>query len=79
MKSLPGVPDDEINAMTHENAMRHFRFDPFAYRPKEKSTVGALRAEAADVDVTPKRAAVRRERPKHTKASDLSMGRAQKS
>jgi predicted TIM-barrel fold metal-dependent hydrolase len=79
MKSLPGVPDDEINAMTHENAMRHYRFDPFAHRPKEQSTVGALRAEAADVDVSPKRAAVRRERPKHTKASDLSMGRAQKS
>ena len=79
MKSLPGVPDDEINAMTHENAMRHYRFDPFAYRAKETSTVGALRAEAADVDVTPKRAAVRREGPKHTKASDLSMGRAQKS
>ena len=79
MKSLPGVPDDEINAMTHENAMRHYRFDPFAHRSKEKSTVGALRAEAADVDVTPKRAAVRREGPKHTKASDLSMGRAQKS
>jgi predicted TIM-barrel fold metal-dependent hydrolase len=79
MKSLPGVPDDEINAMTHENAMRHYRFDPFAYRAKEDSTVGALRAEAADVDVTPKRAAVRREGPRHTKASDLSMGRAQKS
>jgi predicted TIM-barrel fold metal-dependent hydrolase len=79
MKSLPGVPDDEINAMTHENAMRHYRFDPFAHRSKETCTVGALRAEAVDVDVTPKRAAVRRDRPKHTKASDLSMGRAQKS
>ena len=79
MKSLPGVPDDEINAMTHENAMSHYRFDPFAHRAKEKCTVGALRAEASDVDVTPKRAAVRREGPKHTKASDLSMGRAQKS
>ena len=25
-----GVPDDEIDTITHENAMRHFRFDPFA-------------------------------------------------
>src|SRR3954451_1877169 len=52
MRSLDGVPDDEINAMTHLNGMRHFRFDPFAHRPRERSTVGALRAEAADVDVT---------------------------
>src|SRR3954468_16417258 len=30
MRSLEGVPDDEIDAMTHLNGMRHFRFDPFA-------------------------------------------------
>jgi predicted TIM-barrel fold metal-dependent hydrolase len=53
-KSLAGVPDDEINKITHENAMRHFRFDPFAVRPREQCTVGALRAEAADVDVSPR-------------------------
>ena len=29
----------------------HFQFDPFCVRPREKCTVGALRAEAADVDV----------------------------
>jgi predicted TIM-barrel fold metal-dependent hydrolase len=52
MKSLDGVPDDEINQITHENAMRHFRFAPFAHRSKEKATVGALRAEAADVDLS---------------------------
>jgi predicted TIM-barrel fold metal-dependent hydrolase len=46
MKQFDGVPDDEINKMTHENAMRVFRYDPFAQRPREKSTVGALRAEA---------------------------------
>ena len=32
--------------MTHENAMRFFRFDPYSIRPREKCTVGALRAEA---------------------------------
>jgi hypothetical protein len=32
--------------------MRHFRFDPFAVRPREQCTVGALRAEAKDVDVS---------------------------
>ena len=46
------VPDDEINKITHENAMRWYRFDPFAIRPKEQCTVGALRAEAAGHDVS---------------------------
>jgi predicted TIM-barrel fold metal-dependent hydrolase len=55
MKSLDGVPDDEINKLTHLNAMRHFRFDPFAVRPREECTVGALRRKAAEegVDTTP--------------------------
>jgi hypothetical protein len=39
-----------VAKITHENAMRHFRFDPFATRPRERCTAGALRAEAADVD-----------------------------
>ena len=30
MKYLDGVPDDEINKITHLNAMRHFQFDPFS-------------------------------------------------
>ena len=34
--------------MTHENAMRIYQFDPFAHRPKEQSTVGALRALVTD-------------------------------
>ena len=51
MKTLGDLPDDEINKITHENAMRDFQFDPFAHRPKEQCTVGALRAEAPDVDV----------------------------
>ena len=51
-KSLVGIPDDEIDKMTHRNAMRVFRFDPFAVRPKERCTVGALRAEASDVDTS---------------------------
>ena len=46
MKSLDGVPDDDIDKMTHLNAMRDFHFDPFAHRAKQDCTVGALRAEA---------------------------------
>ncbi|HZN15261.1 MAG TPA: amidohydrolase family protein [Acidimicrobiales bacterium] len=55
MKSLAGVPDDEINKMTHENAMRLFQFDPFSVRPRDECTVGALRAQATDVDLGMKR------------------------
>jgi predicted TIM-barrel fold metal-dependent hydrolase len=46
------LTDHEINEMTHENAMRFFRYDPFSIRPREKCTVGALRAEAAGHDVS---------------------------
>ncbi|HVU71863.1 MAG TPA: amidohydrolase family protein [Mycobacteriales bacterium] len=54
IKGLAGVPDDEIDKITHANAMRCFGFDPFSVRPREKCTAGALRAEAADVDTEPK-------------------------
>ncbi len=62
-KSLVGVPDDEVDKITHLNAMRIFHFDPFAVRPREQCTVGALRAEAAGVDVSLKSAGVRFEPP----------------
>ena len=69
MKSLDGVPDDEIDMITHENAMRHYRFDPFAFRAKDECTVGALRAQTTDVDVTPRSGARRR-----TESTDGSAG-----
>jgi len=69
-KSLDGVPDDEIDKITHLNAMRHFRFDPFAHRLREQCTVEALRAQAADVDVALRSRGVRADRK--TKASDLT-------
>ena len=53
MKYLDGVPDDEINKITHLNAMASFSYDPFAHIPREQATVGALRALASDVDTTP--------------------------
>ena len=45
------VPDDEINKMTHENAMRLYHFEPFTHIPKDQATVGALRRSAAGHDV----------------------------
>jgi len=45
-----GVDDGLVNKITHENAMAHYKFDPFSVRPREQCTVAALRAEAGDVD-----------------------------
>ena len=52
-KFLQDLPDDEINKITHENAIREFSFNPFDHIPKADCTVGALRAQATDVDTTP--------------------------
>jgi len=50
-----GLSDAEMHAVTHQNALRHFRFDAFAHRPAAEATVGALRARAAaaGVDTAP--------------------------
>jgi predicted TIM-barrel fold metal-dependent hydrolase len=52
-RCFEGVPDDEIEKMTHLNAMKHFSFEPFRHIPREECTVGALRAQAGDVDMSP--------------------------
>ena len=46
-----GVSDDEIDTMTHRNAMRLFHYDPFAHVSRDQATVGALRAQAAAAGV----------------------------
>ncbi len=47
---------EQIDKVTHKNAMRWFRFDPFAHYDRKDLTVGALRAKAkaAGVDTSPK-------------------------
>jgi hypothetical protein len=49
---LDGASEEEIAKITHANAMRIFSFDPFTHLDREHATVGALRARAADVDLT---------------------------
>ena len=44
------LPSAVVDKITHDNAMRHFQFDPFAHRSRDRCTVAALRAEASDVD-----------------------------
>jgi predicted TIM-barrel fold metal-dependent hydrolase len=45
------VPDGDMAKICHENAMRWYSYDPFAVRPREDCTVGALRRAAGDHDV----------------------------
>jgi predicted TIM-barrel fold metal-dependent hydrolase len=53
MRNLDGVPDEEIDEMTHLNAMRWFQLDAFAAMGgRDNCTVGALRAQAKDVDLS---------------------------
>ncbi|TMK58729.1 MAG: amidohydrolase, partial [Actinobacteria bacterium] len=47
-----GCTDAEIHKITWENATRFFDWDPFKHTPRDKATVGALRAQAKDVDTT---------------------------
>ncbi|MFE3543080.1 amidohydrolase family protein [Nocardia sp. NPDC059177] len=47
-----GADDDDIHKITWENACRHFNWNPFGHIPRERATVGALRATATDVDVS---------------------------
>ena len=49
--SLELLTREETDKITHLNAMRLFKFDPFRQRSRESCTVGALRASAADVDM----------------------------
>ncbi|ONH24630.1 amidohydrolase family protein [Pseudofrankia asymbiotica] len=50
------VPDDDINKITYQNAMKWYSFDPFTHIKKEDATVGALRraAEGHDISVRPR-------------------------
>ncbi|MCV7107035.1 amidohydrolase, partial [Mycolicibacterium chitae] len=47
------VTDEEINKITHENAMKLYQFEPFNHIPKDQATVGALRksVEGHDVEI----------------------------
>jgi hypothetical protein len=51
-KASAGFSDDEINKISHLNALRSFQFDPFQHISKRNATVGALRAQVSDLDLT---------------------------
>ena len=67
-----GVPADELNKITYQNAMRWYSFDPFVGgRTRESATVGALRAEAAGHDVSIRS----RDKGRFQKSVGIEMGR----
>jgi hypothetical protein len=47
-----GVSDEDINRISHLNAIHHYSFDPFSAAPREQCTVRALRSEAAGHDTS---------------------------
>ena len=48
---LAGCRDEEIHKITHLNALRWLRFDPFKHISPSDATVGALKARASDIDM----------------------------
>jgi predicted TIM-barrel fold metal-dependent hydrolase len=51
-KSFAALSDDLIQRFSYQNAARYFNFDPFKTRSRDQCTVGALRREAGDWDVS---------------------------
>ena len=45
-----GMSDEDIDQLTWKNVARFFNYDPFAHITREQATVGALRANATDVE-----------------------------
>ena len=51
-ESIKHLSREQIDAMTHKNAMREYRYDPFAVLAPAACTVGALRAASAHIDIS---------------------------
>ena len=52
-KSMAPLSDEQIDKVTHLNAMRWLKHDMFSHYKREELSVGALRAKAGHVDTTP--------------------------
>jgi predicted TIM-barrel fold metal-dependent hydrolase len=67
-----GMSDDEIDLVTYKNVARFCSYDPFTHIPKEKATVGALRAQSPDVDTSIRSRAEFRKRYESNPAFDVA-------
>jgi predicted TIM-barrel fold metal-dependent hydrolase len=71
-QSVDGLSDENIDKITHLNAMRHYHYDPFSVLGgRENCTVGALRKQVAGHDVSIKSQRREGQRTGAVKASDL--------
>jgi predicted TIM-barrel fold metal-dependent hydrolase len=71
-QSVDGLSDENIDKITHLNAMRHYHYDPFSVLGgRENCTVGALRKQVAGHDVSIKSQRREGQRTGGVKASDL--------
>jgi hypothetical protein len=74
---LDGVSDEDVDRISHLNAMKHFQFDPFgALGGRDNCTVGALRKRAEGHDVALRSTSTTTGGPKATKATDLVINAA---
>jgi predicted TIM-barrel fold metal-dependent hydrolase len=68
-----GATDEDIDRISHGNAMQHYGFDPFSVHPRQECTVGALRGRAQGRDVAVSSTA-RRPKERHaTLASEFAL------
>ena len=51
-KDIKDIPKEDIDKITHLNAMRAYQFNPFEHVDRNECTVGALRAKAVNVDTS---------------------------
>jgi predicted TIM-barrel fold metal-dependent hydrolase len=72
LKEATDLSREEIDLITHLNAMRPFSFNPFLKMAPEECRVGALRALATDVDVEDRTTGIRRGSKGQTMAEVLS-------
>jgi hypothetical protein len=54
LRYMDGLPDQTINQITYQNALRTFGYDPFAHIPAAEATAGALRRRARGWDISTK-------------------------
>ena len=52
-ESIKAFPEEEIEKITWRNAARFLNIDPFERIARNEATVGALRARAGHVDISP--------------------------
>ena len=74
-----GVSDEDINKITHENAMAWYNYNPFAGTDKADTTVGALRASVSDHDIEIKALGTGRYAERSVSLADMAAASSAKS